>query len=116
MAKSLYRGKYWTPALADCRQAIMQRESNFNYRAKNPRSSASGAFQFLDSQWRESLVHMMRKETREDYPERVERLEQLNDVRIHRWPRWFQNHAFYRVANGTPNGLKHWAPVPSACR
>ena len=54
----------------------MRRESNFNYRAKliSTLVSARGAFQFLDSQWRESLVHMMRKETREDYPERLERL------------------------------------------
>ena len=115
MAKSLYRGKYWTPTMSDCREAIMQRESRFNYRAANSTSSARGAYQFLDSQWRESLVHMMRKETREDYPERLERLEQLNDTPIHRWPRWFQDHAFYRVANGTPNGLKHWSPRPAAC-
>jgi muramidase (phage lysozyme) len=116
MAKSLYRGKHWTPALSDCREAIMRRESNFNYRAANRTSSARGAYQFLDSQWRESLVHMMRKETRQDYPERLDRLEQLNDTPIHRWPRWFQDHAFYRVANGTPNGLKHWHPLPSSCR
>ena len=63
----------------------------------------------------ESLVHMLRKEVREDYPERLERLEQLNNTPIHRWPRWFQDAAFYRVANGTPNGLKHWAPRPAAC-
>ena len=116
MAKSLYRGEYWTPALSECREAIMRRESNFNYRAANPTSSARGAYQFLDRSWRESLVHMMRKETRQDYPERLERLEQLNDVPIHRWPRFFQDHAFYRVANGTPNGLNHWAPRPAACR
>lgn len=115
MAKSLYRGQYWDPALSGCREAIMQRESRFNYKAANSTSSARGAYQFLDSQWRESLVHMMRKETREDYPERLERLEQLSDTPIHRWPRWFQDHAFYRVANGTPNGLKHWSPRPSAC-
>jgi hypothetical protein len=116
MAKSLYRGKYWTPTLSDCREAIMRRESSFNYRAANPTSSARGAYQFLDRSWRESLVHMMRKETRQDFPNRLARLEQLNDTSIHRWPRWFQDHAFYRVANGTPNGLKHWHPLPSACR
>ena len=115
MPKSLYRGQYWNPALAECREAIMGRESNFNYRAANLTSSARGAYQLLDRSWRESLVHMMRKETRKDYPERLERLEQLNDTPIHRWPRWFQDHAFYRVANGTPNGLKHWSPRPSAC-
>ncbi len=115
MSKSEYRGKWFDPSLADCREAIMRRESRFNYRAKNPSSSASGAFQFLDSQWRESLVHMLRKEVRQDYPEKLERLEQLNDTPIHRWPIWFQDASFYTVVVGH-KGIKHWSPVPGACR
>ena len=115
MKKSKYRGKYFDPALADCREAVMHRESRFDYRAANPTSSARGAYQFLDSQWRESLVHMLRKEVRKDYPEKLERLEQLNNTSIHRWPIWFQDAAFYTVVVGH-DGIKHWAPVPSACR
>jgi hypothetical protein len=115
MKKSLYRGKHFDPTLSDCRGAIGYRESRFNYRAANPTSSARGFYQFLDSKWRESLVHMLRKEVRENYPEKLERLEQLNDVSIHRWPVWFQDAAFYTVVVGH-DGIKHWAPVPSACR
>ena len=59
---------------------------------------------------------MMRKETRRDYPDRLEMLEELVDVNIRYWPRFWQDHAFYRVANGTKNGLRHWNPLPSACR
>ena len=116
MAKSKYRGQYWTADLAPCRYAIMHRESGGSYTAKNSSSSARGAYQFLDRAWRESLVHMMRKETRRDYPDRLEMLEELVDVNIRYWPRFWQDHAFYRVANGTKNGLRHWNPLPSACR
>ena len=116
MKKSLYRGDYWTAELAECRSAIMRRESNYNYRASNPTSSAQGAYQFLDSQWRESLVHMMRKETRKSWPFKLDRLEQLNDTPIRKWPKFFQDFAFYRVANSKEGqGLLHWSPLPSAC-
>ena len=115
MAKSLYRGKYWTPTLADCRQAIMRRESSFNYRAANPTSSARGAYQFLDRSWRESLVHMLRPEVKRDYPHRRETLESLTGKSIHKWPRWYQDAAWYTVVV-KHDGVHHWSPVPSACR
>ena len=115
MAKSLYRGKYWTPTLSDCREAIMRRESNFNYRAANPTSSARGAYQFLDRSWRESLVHMLRPEVKRDYPHRRETLESLTGKSIHKWPRWYQDAAWYTVVV-KHDGVHHWSPVPSACR
>ena len=115
MAKSTYRGAYWTPALSECRQAIMRRESRFNYRAANSTSSARGAYQFLDRSWRESLVHMMRPEIKRDYPLRRGTLESLTDKSIHKWPAFYQDMAFYTVVV-KHDGIKHWAPVPSACR
>ena len=115
MDKSLYRGKFFDPALADCREAIMRRESNFNYRAANPTSSARGAYQFLDRSWRESLVHMLRPEVKRDYPHRRETLESLTGKSIHKWPRWYQDAAWYTVVV-KHDGINHWAPVPSACR
>ena len=115
MAKSKYRGKHWTPALSDCREAIMRRESNFNYRAANSTSSARGAYQFLDRSWRESLVHMMRPEVKRDYPLRRGTLESLTEKPIHKWPAFYQDMAFYTVVV-KHDGIKHWAPVPSACR
>ena len=115
MQKSKYRGEHWTPALADCRSAIMRRESNFNYRAANPTSSARGAYQFLDRSWRESLVHMMRPEIKRDYPLRRGTLESLTEKSIHKWPAFYQDMAFYTVVV-KHDGIKHWAPVPSACR
>ena len=115
MVKSKYLGKHWTPELADCREAIMRRESSFNYRAANPVSSARGAYQFLDRSWRESLVHMLRPEIKRDYPHRRETLESLTEKPIHKWPAFYQDAAFYTVVV-KHDGINHWAPVPSACR
>ena len=115
MAKSKYRGKHWTPDLAECREAIMRRESNFNYRAANPTSSARGAYQFLDRSWRESLVHMLRPEVKRAYPLRRGTLESLTEKPIHKWPAFYQDMAFYTVVV-KHDGIHHWSPVPSACR
>ena len=114
MNKSKYRGKWFDPALADCREAIMRRESKFNYKAANPVSSARGAYQFLDNNWRESLVHILRPEIKKDYPLRRDTLESLTDKPIHKWPAFYQDAAWYTVVV-KHDGLKHWSPVPAAC-
>ncbi len=115
MSKSQYRGKYFDPALANCRESIMRRESRFNYQAANRVSSARGAYQFLDNNWRESLVHMLRPEIKRDFPHRRETLESLTGKSIHKWPAFYQDAAFYTVVVGH-KGIKHWSPVPGACR
>jgi hypothetical protein len=58
-SQSSYQGKWYHPKWEDERKCIMQRESRFNYRAANSTSSARGAYQFLDSKWRDGLVWMM---------------------------------------------------------
>ena len=115
MKKSKYRGKWFDPALADCRAAIMQRESNFNYRAANRVSSARGAYRFLDNNWRGSLVHILRPEVKRSYPLRRDTLESLTEKSIHKWPAFYQDAAFYTVVV-KHDGLKHWSPLPGACR
>ena len=114
MSKSKYRGKWFDPKLADCREAIGHRESRLNYRAANPVSSARGFYQFLDSQWRESLVHILRPEIKRDYPLRRDTLESLTKKPIHKWPAFYQDAAFYTVVV-KHDGIKHWAPVPASC-
>ena len=115
MSKSQYRGKYFDPALANCRESIMRRESRFNYQAANRVSSARGAYQFLDNNWRDSLVHMLRPEIKRDYPHRRETLESLTGKSIHKWPAFYQDAAFYTVVV-KHDGIHHWSPVPGACR
>ena len=112
---SLYQGKWYSKKWERNRKCIMKRESRFNYRAANKRSSARGAYQFLDRSWRESLVHMLRPEIKRDYPHRRETLESLTGKSIHKWPAFYQDAAWYTVVV-KHDGINHWAPVPSACR
>jgi hypothetical protein len=106
--KSLYRGKWWRAEYAGVRRCIMQRESNFRYTAKNPTSSASGAYQFLDSKWRRGLVHMMLAESRQTRDGLASQIRGLMHVPIRKWSRYYQDRAFY-TAYRHGKGAKHWA-------
>lgn len=100
---SLYTGKWYDPKWEDTRKCIMNRESNFNYRAANPRSSARGAYQFLDSQWRVSLTHMLMPEHRD----MRKQVKALRSKPIHKWNRYWQDAAFF-AAWRHGKGKHHW--------
>jgi hypothetical protein len=100
---SLYRGKWYDPKWENTRKCIMRRESHFNYRAANKSSSARGAYQFLDSQWRESLTHMLMPEHKHMRDELLD----LRDIPINKWNRYWQDAAFF-TAWRHGEGSKHW--------
>lgn len=102
---SAYTGKWYAQKWAPIRKCIMDRESNFNYRARNPQSSAQGAYQFLDSQWRVSLTHMMMHEA-DDMSER-QTIKDLRRYPIAKWSRYWQDRAFY-TAWRHGEGRHHW--------
>jgi len=107
---SLYQGKWYHPKWEDERKCIMRRESRFNYKAANKSSSARGAYQFLDSQWRVSLTHML-------LPEHKDRKKEVLSLRkkpIHKWSRYWQDAAFF-VAWRNGKGKKHWYYPGSNC-
>jgi len=104
---SAYQGKWYSAKWEPVRKCIMQRESRHNYRAKNRSSSASGAYQFLDSQWRDSLVWILRRDTAK--PHRY-KLEKLREIPINKWPRYYQDQAFWTVWRKGA-GRHHWAPT-----
>jgi len=108
--KSLYRGMWWRPEYAPLRKCIMDRESNFRYTAKNPTSSASGAYQFLDRQWRRGLTYMMLEESRQTRDGLAAEIRALRDVPIRKWSRYWQDRAFY-TAWRHGKGAKHWNPT-----
>ncbi len=113
--KSLYRGKYYYKDQERFRKCVMDRESNFRYKAANKVSSARGAYQFLDNNWRDGLVHMMLKESRKKDDQLHKNLKKLFDKPIHRWNRYFQDRAFFTALNYDSkwSGKKHWnATVP----
>ncbi len=107
---SLYQGKWYKKKWEDNRKCIMHRESRFNYKAANKSSSARGAYQFLDSQWRVSLTHML-------IPEHKDRKKEVRSLRkkpIHKWNRYWQDAAFYTVWRHG-KGRNHWYYPGSNC-
>ena len=108
-APSLYRGKWYKEEWEDERKCIMQRESRFNYKAANKTSSARGAYQFLDSQWRDGLVWMMLEEGGNK-----KEIKSLRNKPIHKWNRYYQDRAFF-TAWRHGDGKKHWYYPGSKC-
>lgn len=109
---SLYRGIWWDPQWADIRQCIMKRESNYRYKAANPTSSARGAYQFLDNNWRDGLVWMMIAESKKTGDGLIGEAKKLRKKPIHKWSRYWQDRAFYTALRGG-KGIHHWkATVP----
>lgn len=109
---SVYRGKYYNPSQEGWRKCVQKRESTFRYGAKNRSSSASGAYQFLDSQWREPLAHMVYPELKKMYGNSVAKdiKKKLFANPISTWSRSIQDQAFFTVLNynGKWSGKKHW--------
>ena len=104
---SLYRGKWYDSKWENSRKCIMQRESRFSYHAANTSSSARGAYQFLDSQWRDGLVWMMLKESKKTKDGLSAEIRTLFDKPIHKWSRYYQDRAFF-TAWQHGDGKHHW--------
>lgn len=103
----------WWP-FARC---VADRESGGSPHARNPASSASGKWQFLDAQWRHGLAYMVRARLVEHgVPWREARRirVQLHATPIHRWPERLQDVAFAAVIT-TPGGWRHWHLAGSRC-
>lgn len=81
---------------------------HYRYTAKNRFSSASGAYQFLDKQWRRGLVYMMLAESRKTNDGLSEQIRSLFDQPITTWDRYFQDRAFY-TAYAHGKGAAHWS-------
>lgn len=111
---SLYTGKWHSPRHEDFRRCIMDRESNFNYRAANRSSSARGAYQFLDRSWRIPLTHMMMKEDKRTGGHLREEILALRDISIQKWDRYWQDRAFW-TAFRHGEGKHHWHYSGSPC-
>ena len=111
---SLYTGQHYDGKWAAVRKCIMHREARFNYRARSSISTASGAYQFLDSQWRVSLTYMMIEESRTTADGLIEDIKALRDKPIQEWNRYFQDRAFY-TAWDNGRGADHWDQTRHGC-
>ena len=111
---SLYTGQHYHSKWAGVRQCIMHRESRYNYRARSTVSTASGAYQFLDSQWRISLTYMMIRESRATADGLMSEIKALRNKPIQEWNRYWQDRAFYTAWNNG-RGADHWNLTRHGC-
>ena len=109
--------KAWRP-FAEC---VSKRESNHNYRARNPRSSAQGRWQLLDTAWRvnggaEWIVLRQLKRQGVSWEVRKRIYAQLTKTRIQLWPAWAQDAVFVAVVTERTTGWRHWSLPGSKCQ
>jgi hypothetical protein len=90
-----------TTSWENVRKCIVKRESGGNYSARNPYSSAQGAYQFLDNLWRVPLSQKLNKPG-------------LASVPIYKWTRSDQDRAFWLVWDDGA-GKMHWNYPPKQC-
>lgn len=102
-----YRGTHYARKWEPFRRCIVKRESRGDYNARNKSSSAAGAYQFLASQWRDSLVWML-------LPEFGANVRVLRGVALHKWPALYQDAAFFTVV-AQRGGWRHWYYAGSPC-
>lgn len=105
--KSLYTGDWYQKSAEPIRKCIMHRESRYHYTTANPVSSARGAYQFLDNNWRMPLIYMMVAESKENRDGLVDEIRALESKPINQWNRYYQDRAFW-TAWRFGEGAKHW--------
>jgi len=109
---SLYRGKFYRPAVESRRLCIVERESEGHYDVVNPTGSYRGAYQ-VSSTLARGATWMMLKEHKAlmGSANATRVLSQLRQTPINKWPRYWQDALFSTVANWdrTGSGIRHWA-------
>lgn len=109
---SLYTGKWFMPNKEDVRRCILDKESNFNYRATN--GVYHGAYQ-LSAALAVGATWMMQREVRKEMGEEgVKIVQDLRQVTPNKWNRYWQDRAFWTIwRNG--EGRDHWGGVAAGC-
>jgi len=102
--------------LARWEACVANRESHRNPKARNPRSSAQGTYQFLDRLWRTSLAAQVAARLRDHgLPRHQSRLvrDYLTGHEIATWPAVYQTIGFLEV--NARGGSYHWRLAGSSC-
>ena len=116
--KSAYRGKFYSGGKHEnLRQCIMKKESTWRYYSTNRSGGYFGAYQFTPA-LSSGVTWMLTPEHKTilGKAEAKDQLEMLRDTPMHKWPRYWQDAAFYTVLNweGSLSGVKHW-PTRHGC-
>lgn len=112
--KSLYQGKWYMPKKEAVRRCIIDRESNFHYKAVSRGGIYRGAYQ-MNRALARGVSWMMQKEMRKEMgAEGVKLAKALRSTKTHLWNRYMQDRAFWRVwALG--EGSRHWGAGARMC-
>jgi hypothetical protein len=102
---SLYQGKWFVAGKEDVRKCIMDRESNFNYRADG--GPYDGAYQ-MSGDLSRGVTYMMAREVKGEMgAEGLAILTALRSLPASKWNRYWQDRAFWTIwHNG--DGAGHW--------
>ena len=103
---SLYQGKWYRPAKEDVRRCIMDRESNFSYRAVGA-GTYFGAYQMNAGLARGATYTMEKEVAKEMGDEGVAIVKALRKTTPNNWNRYWQDRAFWTIWNDG-NGAGHW--------
>ena len=103
---SLYQGKWYRPAKEDVRRCIMDRESNFSYRAVGA-GTYFGAHQMNAGLARGATYTMEKEVAKEMGAEGVAIVKALRKTTPNNWNRYWQDRAFWTIWNDG-NGAGHW--------
>jgi len=95
---------------------VAERESGNSPTARNSKSTASGLYQFLDSQWRAGLAFMVAHRLKHYGMPKFDAKQiriRLQDTHIAKWPTVYQRIGFNEVV--TQGGSHHWRLNGSRC-
>ena len=109
---SLYQGKWYDPQVESVRRCIMDRESNFNYRATS--GTYHGAYQMSAALGRGATWMMQREVRKEMGEEGVAILRALRQLTPNKWNRYWQDRAFFTIWRDGA-GAGHWRGGAHAC-
>jgi hypothetical protein len=103
---SLYQGKWFVPGKENVRRCIMDRESNFSYRAVGA-GTYFGAYQMNAGLARGATYTMEREALKEMGPEGAAIVRALRKTTPNNWNRYWQDRAFWTIwHNG--DGAGNW--------
>jgi hypothetical protein len=113
--KSLYQGRWFAPRHERVRKCISWRESHHKYEAVSRGGLYRGAYQ-MSPQLGVGATWMMQKEVRRDFGDvGLELLQQIRQLPINQWNRYWQDRAFYTIYR-KGKGAKHWRSDVYNCK
>ena len=112
---SLYRGRWFVPKYERVRKCISWRESHHKYEAVSRGGLYRGAYQ-MSPELGVGATWMMQKEVRRDFGDvGLELLQQIRQMPINQWNRYWQDRAFYTIFR-KGKGAKHWRSDVYNCK